>query len=362
MSRRDVFSSADMTPESIRGAQFAMRAQGYDPDQVREYLDQVASAVNVLLQDDVAAAMRAELKRNAEIASRVVLAGQETAERLREQASDEARRIIEDTKRLAEELRDASRAEVDRTRSHIDELRDSFINEMRDMYDRVGATLYRFENDRAANIHLTSESRTPEPSSTSPALSSFGRAGAGTPPTSEQHGMLAEIDEGEPPVNPANEDNEIGRLELPEPDSDFGGDFVDDYSEYDEADEFSDAAPEPDIAPAPGEPLVDLRPLQDEIHGELVVQTEDAALDDDEQAEALIAGVDEILGSDLPEPTPAPAVAPNAVSPEVMKGVVLKAMDEGQPRAMVERYLTETWGVTDASAFVDQTLADRNAG
>jgi hypothetical protein len=144
---QQVYGTVQLTPEVIREMRFpAAHGAGYDPGSVHEFLFQVAGALEVLHANDVVQAMRRELQRNTEISSRMVLAGQETAERLREQAASDARSILEDTRQLAEQMRDAARAEVEQSRAHIEHMRATFTGELRDMYDRIGATLYRFES------------------------------------------------------------------------------------------------------------------------------------------------------------------------------------------------------------------------
>jgi len=145
-----VYGSQQLSPAVIRnfrfpGADPRSGGQGYSPAAVHEFLEQVASAMEVLGSSDSASAIRRELERSSEISARMVLAGHETAERLRQQAASDAQAIIEDAKRLTEALRDAARNETEHAREHVEQLRGSFIEELRDMYDRIGATLYRFE-------------------------------------------------------------------------------------------------------------------------------------------------------------------------------------------------------------------------
>lgn len=143
-----LYGSGDLTPATIRAMTFTTRPDGYSRNEVNEFLEQVASAMEVLSSSTVSEAMRKELQRHADISARVVLAAQDSAERLRAQAVEDAKAIIEDTKGLAEELRDRGKNETRRAQQHVEELRQAFVDELRDMYDRIGSALYRFEAAR----------------------------------------------------------------------------------------------------------------------------------------------------------------------------------------------------------------------
>lgn len=142
------YGSGDLTPAAIRSMTFTNRPDGYAKHEVDEFLEQVASAMEVLSSSTVGEAMRKEIQRHADISARVVLAAQDSAERLRAQAAEDAQDIIEDTKQLAEELRERGKNETRRAQQHVEELRQAFVDELRDMYDRIGSALYRFEAAR----------------------------------------------------------------------------------------------------------------------------------------------------------------------------------------------------------------------
>ena len=399
-----VYGSSQLTPAVIRNVRFPGSGaghQGYAPAAVHEFLEQVASAVEVLGSADAAAAIRRELERSSEISARMVLSGHETAERLRQQAAADAQEIIEDAKRLTEQLRDAARGETERTRQHVEQLRGSFIEELRDMYDRIGATLYRFEtasragapapadplaagrpeqhpagpqhtnmatgefmtdadelSDQLAHDAYTGESATPIAdelgwSTTAPRHET---AGSGTAVSGEHpaaDGLSdswlddntttfdAPADESSPPEAAA---------ELAPAWTQIPGELQQTHSVTElAAGEPAWASTEPDSAMAedtplaPGEPLVDLRAMHegaavgagDVDAGHAVGEAEpvgeathggepeagggwlDDGATDDDRAEAMIAGLDEVLGgaanADVaPEPTyePEPIAAP----------------------------------------------------
>lgn len=145
MTGHHVFGTGDLTPDLVRDAQFEMVDGGYDPAEVRAFLDRVASAVEVLLAEDSIQALRAEFRRNAEIAQQVLDAGQHAAEQLRSQAGEEARRIIDETRTATSGLREAVERDAQEAHQQASDTRGRLIQDLQDLYDRVGASLYRFE-------------------------------------------------------------------------------------------------------------------------------------------------------------------------------------------------------------------------
>ena len=145
MGEGNIFGSDELTPELVRGATFTDHDGRYDAAEVREYLDRVATAVGVFLSGDAPTALRAEFARNAEIAQQVLDAGQAAAEQLRRQAVEEARVTFERAQAEAQAMRDDVIAEIASSRTQVSDLRGQFIQDLRDLYDRIGASLYRFE-------------------------------------------------------------------------------------------------------------------------------------------------------------------------------------------------------------------------
>ncbi len=140
-----VFGTSDLTPELVRGAKFDERDGRVDATEVRNFLDRVASSLEVFLAADARTALQAEFARNAEIAKQVLDAGQSAAEQLRRQAAEEAKRILDEARDATLGLRETVDDEIEQAREQVDALRGTFIQELRDLYDRIGASLYRFE-------------------------------------------------------------------------------------------------------------------------------------------------------------------------------------------------------------------------
>ncbi|MCW2925056.1 MAG: hypothetical protein JWM98_2460, partial [Thermoleophilia bacterium] len=75
MTDQHVFGSGRLTPELLRSATFDEVDGRYDAGEVRTFLERAASALDVLMSEDAALALRAEFSRNAEIAQQVLDAG-----------------------------------------------------------------------------------------------------------------------------------------------------------------------------------------------------------------------------------------------------------------------------------------------
>lgn len=168
MSEESVFGSGELTPDLLRRVSFAEQDGRVDAEEVRTFLGNVASALEVLQSSDAQLALRAEFARNAEIAQQVLDAGQAAARQLRDQAAAEAHRIIDETRDATVGLREQVGRELDSSRSQVEELRGQFIQDLRDLYDRIGASLYRFERaadgDLGAPITAPQEQAAPAPS------------------------------------------------------------------------------------------------------------------------------------------------------------------------------------------------------
>jgi cell division initiation protein len=103
---------SELSPLDILGKKFAMKLRGYPPNEVHEYLTEIAGAMEGLMRE------RGELKqevhhlenelssfRERETALQdALVAAQRTAETTLESARDEGQRIIEDGHGLAERL------------------------------------------------------------------------------------------------------------------------------------------------------------------------------------------------------------------------------------------------------------------
>jgi hypothetical protein len=140
-----VFGSDELTPELLRSATFDEQDGRIDAAQVREYLERVASSLEVFMSGDAPTALRAEFSRNAEIAQQILDAGQNASEQLRRQAAEEAKRILDEARDATLGLRETVEAEIGQARTQVEAMRGTFIQDLRDLYDRIGASLYRFE-------------------------------------------------------------------------------------------------------------------------------------------------------------------------------------------------------------------------
>jgi len=165
-----------ISPEQIRRREFVTIRRGYDPDQVRDYMDQLADQVELmqsLLRDarqEAEAAIRANEKpridryeelarrvsgviREADAAAEQIRAGaREDAERTTKEARTDADRIRTDAQARAEETRAAAeaavmeaRAEADRTVAGLATRRDALVEQLAAMQERLIAVAHDLE-------------------------------------------------------------------------------------------------------------------------------------------------------------------------------------------------------------------------
>ena len=137
-----------ISSQQIRRREFVTTRRGYDPDQVRRYLEELADQV------DVMASMIREARLEADTASRagaqphpdpyeqlaarvtsVIREADETAERLRTEGRGEAERILSDARSDAERIRteaeaaaEQARVDAERTLHHAKEQADNTIS------------------------------------------------------------------------------------------------------------------------------------------------------------------------------------------------------------------------------------------
>jgi hypothetical protein len=374
---------------------FPMRGDGYDPAMVDEFLEQVASSVEVLTSADVTEGMRRELQRSSEISSRMVLAGQEAAERLRQQAASDARTIIEDTKHLAEQLRDAARAEVEQSQAHVASIRHSFLDELRDMYDRIGATLHRFERagDAGDGGHVGDTGGN--------AMSAL----AGEPISSV--GLVGEYEDipmapGEPLVDltafhaASSAEASVAVPSVAGEAEAHGTDFSDWLVSDDTAPSVvitDDGVPDAEIKPvdpaappvspfgagaytmpaplasapdAGAPPLPGAAPAVVDEHGS---DAQQPPVDENARAEALLATMGGVLAAATPPepaPLPQPPVLEQAHSagpdPIALQQFVLQSLHEGMDRTVIEAWIAERYGIQHPAAVVDAALNAQAGG
>jgi len=146
MSFTDVDLPVLASPEQIRRREFVTTRRGYDPDQVREYLGQLARQVERMEKTIRGAQLEAESNVHAqprsadayeELASRLaglVRTADEEAERIRRQAEEEAERT------LREARADADRIRLD-AQSKAEEARDAAERALEDARERADRTI-----------------------------------------------------------------------------------------------------------------------------------------------------------------------------------------------------------------------------
>lgn len=378
MTTQDSFGSDELTPAFVRGATFTEVDGRFDADEVRTFLDRVASALDVFLSGDAQEALRKEFARNAAIAQQVLDAGQNAAQQLRAQAADDAKRILDETREATDRLRGDVEGELEGSKRQVVEMRTRLMGDLRDLHDRIGASLYRFE--RAVEESPVELADTTVPVAAPPAAAAVPIA---TP-------------EPEPEPEPAAEPEPVSAPELapapasaPEPAMDAAptlepipsADPIEVASDVDipdvappagapepawtqlPSDAWSDGpadAPEaaPELAPipvddtvlvpdpfavvedeplAPGQPLIDLREFGSEPVGDV---------SDDERAAALLANLQDpaagLAVQSVIEPSPADAAPAAAPSPA-----------EAAPTVANETTLADSGGDWLATGFDD---------
>jgi DivIVA domain-containing protein len=150
MSATDLDLPVLMSADQIRRREFVATRRGYDPSQVRDFLDQVADQVqklDLMLRDartEADAALRAasEPRRDpyAQLAERVagvLRSADEDADRIRRDARQEADRIIHETRADAERIRIDAEERAEKTRGEAE----LALQEARDQANRTIAGL-----------------------------------------------------------------------------------------------------------------------------------------------------------------------------------------------------------------------------
>ena len=119
------------TPDQIRRREFVATRRGYDPDQVRAYLEQLADQIAQL------EARVAEERKKAEVASNAPSPKAEEYERATRRiaeairsADESAERILTEARAEAGAMLDAARAEADRVRAEAQATADAALGEV----------------------------------------------------------------------------------------------------------------------------------------------------------------------------------------------------------------------------------------
>ncbi len=139
-----------LSAEQIRRREFVTTRRGYDPDQVRDYLGQIADQVQVMermLREarlEAEAAHREQAKPRVDpyeqLASRfadVLRAADEAAERVRREAGDDVERALREARADADRIRTDAQSKAEETRAAAERA----LREAREQADRTIAGL-----------------------------------------------------------------------------------------------------------------------------------------------------------------------------------------------------------------------------
>jgi len=145
-----------LTPEHIRRREFVTTRRGYDPDQVRDYLEQLAMQVEAMegmLQEarlEAESALQSQASRDdpyerlARRVGDVLRSADQEAARIRREAGEEADRVRLDAQTRAEEARAeaerhlrSARERADRTIAGLSTRRDELVDQLSQMQERV---------------------------------------------------------------------------------------------------------------------------------------------------------------------------------------------------------------------------------
>lgn len=196
-----------MSAEQIRRREFVTTRRGYDPDQVRLYLEELADQIDVMASMIREARMEAEtavrpiaqphvdpyerlaarvgsvIKEADETAERLRVEGRRDAERMLGEARDDADRIRTDAQAKAEQSRAQAQRAVDEAREHADRTvsglatrRQAVVDQLAQMQERLLGVARDLEAAIDLPLEMDGALETPEapapadaPAETSPA-------------------------------------------------------------------------------------------------------------------------------------------------------------------------------------------------
>jgi len=187
-----------MSAEQIRRREFVTTRRGYDPDQVRLYLVELADQIDVMASMIREARMEAEtaarpiaqphvdpyerlaarvasvIKEADETAERVRVEGHRDAERMLGEARDDADRIRTDARAKAEQSRAEAQRAVDEAREHADRTvsglairRQAVVDQLAQMQERLLGVARDLE--AAIDLPLEMDDHVESPESAAPA-------------------------------------------------------------------------------------------------------------------------------------------------------------------------------------------------
>ena len=165
MSRHD--------PKQIRARQFARTRKGFDPDQVRAFLDEVATQMEQLQselrfaqEEGEAASRRAGPDPYTQLGAHVaelVRDAEEHAERIRGEANQEAERVIGEAGRQAEQAKQeaeaASNRATEEAAAHADGLRQQAEGDASRMREEAQTALERATAEAEASVAVLRKER-----------------------------------------------------------------------------------------------------------------------------------------------------------------------------------------------------------
>jgi cell division initiation protein len=147
-----------LSPLDIKKKEFEQKMRGYDVDQVRAFLDEVAQEFELALRDqyqveDEMEAMRKKLEHYLSLEStleKTLLAAQQTAMKMEESAKREAELLLQESRLERDKMMKELPIEIERARGEVTRLRaeyDSTLVRMRALLDGFGTFLTSMTKD-----------------------------------------------------------------------------------------------------------------------------------------------------------------------------------------------------------------------
>ncbi len=148
-----------ISPLDIKKKEFEQKMRGYDVDEVRAFLDEVSKEFELVLRDqygleDELEAVRKKLEHYLSLEAtleKTLLAAQQTAVKMEEQAKKEAALILEETRLERDKVLRDLPLEIERARGEVTRLRaeyDSTLVRMRSMIDGFTTFLNSMTKDQ----------------------------------------------------------------------------------------------------------------------------------------------------------------------------------------------------------------------
>jgi DivIVA domain-containing protein len=170
----DIGMMSQHDPRQIRARQFVRVKKGFDPDQVRAFLDEIATQIEQLQselrftqEERDAAARRASPDPYTQLGAHVaelVRGAEEHAERIRRDAQEEADRLMAEAARAAEAAKQEAEARADELKENAEKEASRLREEARSALERATAEAHasvatlRKERDRLlAHVHAARE-------------------------------------------------------------------------------------------------------------------------------------------------------------------------------------------------------------